>query len=79
MLPTTKNLRYDHTPIPPGTPRHVHHGPRPQPPAANLGPVSSAAVVLLAGTTLGVLPVVALFLWMQKEFVEGITLGAVKE
>jgi arabinosaccharide transport system permease protein len=35
--------------------------------------------VLLAGTTLGVLPVVALFLWMQKEFVEGITLGAVKE
>jgi arabinooligosaccharide transport system permease protein len=35
--------------------------------------------VLLAGTTLGVLPVIALFLWMQKEFVEGITLGAVKE
>jgi len=24
-------------------------------------------------------PMVALFLWMQREFVEGITLGAVKE
>ena len=35
--------------------------------------------VLLAGTTLAVMPVVLLFLWMQKEFVEGITLGAVKE
>lgn len=35
--------------------------------------------VLLAGTTLAVVPVISLFLWMQKEFVEGITLGAVKE
>lgn len=35
--------------------------------------------VLLAGTTLAVVPVILLFLWMQKEFVEGITLGAVKE
>ena len=35
--------------------------------------------VLLAGTTLAVGPMVALFLWMQREFVEGITLGAVKE
>ena len=35
--------------------------------------------VLLAGTALAVMPVVLLFLWMQKEFVEGITLGAVKE
>jgi len=26
-----------------------------------------------------VVPVISLFLWMQKEFVEGITLGAVKE
>ena len=35
--------------------------------------------VLLAGTTLAIVPVVLLFLWMQREFVEGITLGAVKE
>ena len=35
--------------------------------------------VLLAGTTLAVGPMVLLFLWMQREFVEGITLGAVKE
>ena len=35
--------------------------------------------VLLAGTTLAVVPVIMLFLWMQREFVEGITLGAVKE
>ena len=35
--------------------------------------------VLLAGTTLAVLPIILLFLWMQREFVEGITLGAVKE
>lgn len=35
--------------------------------------------VLLAGTTLAVGPMVALFLWMQREFVAGITLGAVKE
>lgn len=35
--------------------------------------------VLLAGTSLAVVPIIALFLWMQREFVEGITLGAVKE
>ena len=35
--------------------------------------------VLLAGTSLAVIPIVALFLWMQREFVEGITQGAVKE
>jgi ABC-type glycerol-3-phosphate transport system permease component len=35
--------------------------------------------VLLAGTTLAVVPVILLFLWMQREFVAGITLGAVKE
>ena len=35
--------------------------------------------VLLAGTALAVVPVILLFLWMQREFVEGITLGAVKE
>jgi ABC-type glycerol-3-phosphate transport system permease component len=35
--------------------------------------------VLLAGTSLAVVPIVLLFLWMQREFVAGITLGAVKE
>jgi multiple sugar transport system permease protein len=35
--------------------------------------------VLLAGTTLAIVPVILLFIWMQREFVEGITLGAVKE
>ena len=35
--------------------------------------------VLLAGTSLAVVPIIALFLWMQREFVEGLTLGAVKE
>jgi len=35
--------------------------------------------VLLAGTSLAVVPIILLFLWMQREFVEGITLGAVKE
>jgi ABC-type glycerol-3-phosphate transport system permease component len=35
--------------------------------------------VLLAGTSIAVIPIILLFLWMQREFVEGITLGAVKE
>jgi len=35
--------------------------------------------MLMAGTLLSILPIMALFLAMQKEFVQGITLGAVKE
>ena len=36
-------------------------------------------IILMAGTVLSILPIVLLFLFMQREFVEGITLGAVKE
>ncbi|QOV90932.1 carbohydrate ABC transporter permease [Humisphaera borealis] len=35
--------------------------------------------VLMAATLLGLLPVVALFAWLQKEFVGGLASGAVKE
>ncbi|MXW03460.1 MAG: carbohydrate ABC transporter permease [Gemmatimonadetes bacterium] len=35
--------------------------------------------MLMAGTLLSILPIMALFLAMQREFVQGITLGAVKE
>lgn len=35
--------------------------------------------MIMAGTVLSILPIMILFLAMQKEFVEGITLGAVKE
>ncbi|MFC1737089.1 carbohydrate ABC transporter permease [Candidatus Hydrogenedentota bacterium] len=35
--------------------------------------------VLMAGTIFAMLPIVVLFLVMQKEFVEGITIGALKE
>ena len=34
--------------------------------------------VLMAGTVLSILPVMLLFLWLQREFVEGLTSGAVK-
>jgi ABC-type maltose transport system permease subunit len=34
--------------------------------------------MLMAGTLLGVLPVAVLFLFLQKEFVAGLTAGAVK-
>jgi ABC-type glycerol-3-phosphate transport system permease component len=34
--------------------------------------------ILLAGTFLSVLPVMALFIFLQKEFVAGLTAGAVK-
>jgi ABC-type glycerol-3-phosphate transport system permease component len=35
--------------------------------------------MLMAGTLLSTLPIIILFLFMQREFVSGITLGAVKE
>lgn len=35
--------------------------------------------MLMAGTLLSILPIMVLFLAMQREFVQGITLGAVKE
>ncbi len=35
--------------------------------------------MLMAGTLLSLLPIVILFLFMQREFVQGITLGSVKE
>jgi len=35
--------------------------------------------MLMAGTLLSILPIMALFLVMQREFVRGITLGAIKE
>ena len=34
---------------------------------------------LLAGTTISILPVLILFLFLQKEFVSGMTAGSVKE
>lgn len=34
--------------------------------------------VLMAGTVLSLLPVMLLFFWLQREFVEGLTVGAVK-
>jgi ABC-type glycerol-3-phosphate transport system permease component len=34
--------------------------------------------VLMAGTVLSLVPVVGLFFWLQQEFVEGLTTGAVK-
>ena len=35
--------------------------------------------MLMAGTLLSLMPIVILFLAMQREFVQGITLGSVKE
>ena len=35
--------------------------------------------MLMAGTLLSILPIMVLFLAMQREFIQGITLGAVKE
>jgi len=35
--------------------------------------------MLMAGTLLSIVPIITLFLAMQREFVQGITLGAVKE
>jgi ABC-type glycerol-3-phosphate transport system permease component len=34
--------------------------------------------MLMAGTLLSILPVMALFLYLQREFVAGLTAGAVK-
>ena len=47
--------------------------------ASLLGVYSQEYGMLMAGTLLSILPIMALFLVMQKEFVQGITLGAVKE
>jgi len=47
---------------------------------ANLvGVYSQEYGMLMAGTLLSTLPIIVLFLFMQREFVSGITLGAVKE
>jgi ABC-type glycerol-3-phosphate transport system permease component len=47
---------------------------------ANLvGVYSQEYGMLMAGTLLSTLPIIILFLFMQREFVSGITLGAVKE
>ena len=43
-----------------------------------IGTYSSHYGMLMAGTLLGVLPVAVLFLFLQKEFVAGLTAGAVK-
>ncbi|MEO7719803.1 MAG: carbohydrate ABC transporter permease [Capsulimonas sp.] len=43
-----------------------------------LGVYSSKYGMLMAGTLVGVLPVAALFMLLQKEFVAGLTSGAVK-
>src|SRR5207237_121154 len=47
--------------------------------AGLVGVYSQEYGMLMAGTLLSTLPIILLFLWMQKEFVSGITLGAVKE
>ena len=47
--------------------------------ASLLGVYSQEYGMLMAGTLLSILPIMVLFLVMQKEFVQGITLGAVKE
>jgi ABC-type glycerol-3-phosphate transport system permease component len=47
---------------------------------ASIGSVGEAAAgLLMAGTLLSTLPIIILFIAMQREFVSGITLGAVKE
>lgn len=35
--------------------------------------------VVLAGTLIGILPIILLFMWLQREFISGLTLGAVRE
>ena len=47
--------------------------------AGLVGVYSQEYGMLMAGSLLSTFPIILLFLWMQKEFVSGITLGAVKE
>lgn len=35
--------------------------------------------VVLAGTLISIAPIIAMFLWLQREFISGLTLGAVKQ
>jgi ABC-type glycerol-3-phosphate transport system permease component len=44
-----------------------------------VGPYDQEYGMLMAGTLLSTLPIIVLFLAMQREFVSGITLGSVKE
>jgi ABC-type glycerol-3-phosphate transport system permease component len=43
------------------------------------GPYATPFGTILAGSFLGTLPIVVVFLFMQRQFIAGLTAGALKE